>query len=64
MMQTTETIWQNGQFVPWAEAKVHVLTHALHYGGSAFEGIRFYKTAQGPAIFRLSDHVDRFFYSA
>lgn len=64
MMQTTETIWQNGQFVPWAEAKIHVLTHALHYGGSAFEGIRFYSTAQGPAIFRLKDHVERFFYSA
>lgn len=63
-MQTTETIWQNGKFIPWSDAKIHVLTHALHYGGSAFEGIRFYKTAQNPAIFRLADHVDRLFYSA
>ncbi|KTD27157.1 D-alanine-aminotransferase [Legionella maceachernii] len=63
-MQTTETIWQNGKFVPWADAKIHVLSHTLHYGGGAFEGIRFYKTAQGPAIFRLIDHVDRFLYSA
>lgn len=63
-MQTTETIWKNGTFVPWAEAQVHVLTHTLHYGGGAFEGIRFYKTAEGPAIFRLNDHIDRLFYSA
>lgn len=62
-MQTTETIWQNGKLVPWEEAKVHVLTHTLHYGGGAFEGIRFYKTEQGPAIFRLQDHVERLFYS-
>jgi branched-chain amino acid aminotransferase len=62
-MQTTETIWQNGEFVPWEDAKTHVLSHTLHYGGGAFEGIRFYKTSQGPAIFRLNDHVDRFFYS-
>ena len=64
MMQTTETIWQNGKFVPWAEAKIHVMTHTLHYGGGAFEGIRFYSTSQGPAIFRLKEHVDRLFYSA
>ncbi|MBA2656584.1 MAG: branched-chain amino acid transaminase [Tatlockia sp.] len=64
MMQTTDTIWQNGNFVPWAEAKIHVLSHALHYGGSAFEGIRFYETNQGPAIFRLEEHIDRLFYSA
>lgn len=63
MMQTTETIWQSGKLVPWAEAKTHVLSHTLHYGGGAFEGIRFYNTAQGPAIFRLNDHVDRLFYS-
>jgi branched-chain amino acid aminotransferase len=64
MMQTTETIWHNGKFVPWADAKTHVLSHALHYGGGAFEGIRFYKTPNGTAIFRLSDHIDRLFYSA
>lgn len=63
-MQATDTIWQNGKFVPWADAKIHVLTHTLHYGGGAFEGIRFYKTAKGPAIFRLNEHVDRLFYSA
>ncbi len=63
MMQTTEVIWQNGEFIPWADAKTHVLSHTLHYGGGAFEGIRFYKTRQGPAIFRLADHIDRLFYS-
>jgi branched-chain amino acid aminotransferase len=63
MMQTTETIWQNGQFIPWADAKVHVLTHTLHYGGGAFEGIRYYNTPEGVAIFRLNEHIDRFFYS-
>ena len=63
-MQTTDTIWQNGKFVPWSEAKIHVLTHALHYGGGAFEGIRFYNTANGPAIFRLHDHIERLFFSA
>lgn len=64
MMQPTESIWYNGKLVPWAEAKVHVLTHTLHYGGGAFEGIRFYKTDKGPAIFRLDAHVDRLLYSA
>lgn len=63
-MQTTEEIWHNGKLVPWNEAKIHVLSHALHYGGGAFEGIRFYNTPQGPAIFRLHDHVERLFYSA
>lgn len=63
-MQTTEFIWQNDKLVPWADAKVHVLTHTLHYGGGAFEGIRFYETAKGPAIFRLDAHVERLFYSA
>lgn len=64
MMEKTESIWQNGKFVPWSEAKIHVLSHSLHYGGSAFEGIRFYNTKRGPAIFRLTDHVNRLFYSA
>jgi branched-chain amino acid aminotransferase len=63
-MQPTQTIWQNGKLIPWDDAKVHVLSHGLHYGGGAFEGIRFYKTANGPAIFRLSEHVDRLIYSA
>jgi branched-chain amino acid aminotransferase len=63
-MQTTELIWQNGKLVPWADAKVHVLTHTLHYGGGAFEGIRCYDGVKGPAIFRLKEHVARLFYSA
>lgn len=60
----TETIWHNGKFVPWADAKIHVLTHSLHYGGGVFEGIRFYQTEKGPAIFRLREHLQRLFYSA
>lgn len=64
MMQTTETIWHNGKLIPWEDAKIHVLSHTLHYGGGAFEGIRFYKTDTGQGIFRLKDHVDRLFYSA
>ena len=63
-MQPTEFIWQDGQFVPWEEATTHVLTHTLHYGGGAFEGIRFYNTPKGPAIFELEAHIDRLFYSA
>lgn len=63
-LQTTPYIWQNGEFVPWDEAKVHVLTHALHYGSGVFEGVRFYETPKGPAIFRLKEHTARLFYSA
>lgn len=59
-----DTIWANGELVPWAEAKVHVLTHALHYGTSMFEGIRVYDTADGPAGFRLTDHIGRMADSA
>ncbi|MBM3188083.1 MAG: branched-chain amino acid transaminase [Chloroflexi bacterium] len=62
-MNTSEYIWFDGQFVPWAEAKVHVLSHALHYGSSVFEGIRCYETAQGPAIFRLPAHIKRMYNS-
>lgn len=58
-----EIIWQNGQLVYWEDAKVHVLTHTLHYGGGAYEGIRAYETENGPAIFRLDEHIDRLFYS-
>ena len=57
-------IWLDGEFVPWREAKVHVLTHTLHYGMGVFEGIRAYRTDQGPAIFRLEPHVDRLYRSA
>ncbi|MDH5358455.1 MAG: branched-chain amino acid transaminase [Gammaproteobacteria bacterium] len=57
-------IWLDGKMVPWREAKVHVLTHTLHYGMGAFEGVRAYKTESGPAIFRLQEHTDRLFRSA
>ena len=57
-------IWLDGELVPWREARVHVLTHTLHYGMGVFEGVRAYKTAQGTAIFRLYEHTDRLFRSA
>lgn len=57
-------IWMDGQWVPWRDAKVHVLTHTLHYGCGAFEGVRAYQTAQGTAIFRLAEHTQRLFNSA
>ena len=57
-------IWHNGQIINWDEAKVHVLTHALHYGSSVFEGIRVYKTPDGLKVFRLSDHIKRLYNSA
>lgn len=60
----TESIWMDGELVPWENAKVHLLTHALHYGFGVFEGIRAYKTSQGPAVFRLTDHIVRLFNSA
>jgi branched-chain amino acid aminotransferase len=57
-------IWLDGKFVPWREAKVHVLTHTLHYGMGVFEGVRAYNAAKGTAIFRLQEHTDRLFRSA
>ena len=63
-MEPTTWIWMNETFVPWQEAKVHVLSHGLHYGSSIFEGLRAYKTDQGTAIFRLREHMERFLYSA
>ena len=57
-------IWLDGGLVPWREAKVHVLTHTLHYGLGVFEGVRAYKTERGTAIFRLQEHTDRLFRSA
>ncbi|MEO6966996.1 MAG: branched-chain amino acid transaminase [Rhodanobacteraceae bacterium] len=59
-----EWIWHNGAVKPWAEATVHVMAHALHYGSSVFEGIRSYKTPDGAAIFRLGDHLKRLYHSA
>ena len=63
-MKETGKIWMNGKLIPFKNAKVHVLTHALHYSTAIFEGIRCYNTANGSAIFRLPEHVDRFFNSA
>jgi branched-chain amino acid aminotransferase len=57
-------IWLDGEWLPWRDAKVHVLTHTLHYGCGVFEGLRAYRTTQGAAIFRLRDHTDRLFRSA
>ncbi len=64
MLEKTEKIWMDGELVPWDDAKVHVLTHTMHYGLGIFEGIRCYETVDGPAIFRLAEHVDRLFKSA
>ncbi|MBA4349454.1 MAG: branched chain amino acid aminotransferase [Thermodesulfovibrio sp.] len=64
MIDKTEKIWMDGKFVAWENAKIHVLTHTLHYGLGAFEGIRCYNTPKGPAIFRLNEHVKRLFQSA
>ena len=58
-MTTADLIWLNGEFVAWEDAKVHVLTHAMHYGTGVFEGIRAYETERGPAIFRHDDHLRR-----
>ena len=63
-MQATEKIWMNGELIDWDDAKVHVGAHGLHYGTGVFEGIRCYDTPQGPAVFRLSDHLERFANSA
>jgi branched-chain amino acid aminotransferase len=60
----TPKIWMDGELVDWAEAKVHILTHSLHYGTAVFEGIRAYPGADGPAVFRLREHVARLFDSA
>jgi branched-subunit amino acid aminotransferase/4-amino-4-deoxychorismate lyase len=59
-----EKIWMDGSLVDWDDAQVHVLTHALHYGSGVFEGIRCYETADGPAVFRLTDHMRRMERSA
>jgi branched-chain amino acid aminotransferase len=58
-MRETEKIWMNGELVDWADAKVHVGAHGLHYGTGVFEGIRCYETPKGPAVFRLADHMQR-----
>lgn len=63
-IKATQSIWFNGKLIPWEKATVHVLTHALHYGSSVFEGIRAYETPKGVCIFRLTDHTRRLFDSA
>ena len=63
-LQKVEKIWMDGKLVNWDDANVHILTHTLHYGSGVFEGIRAYATSQGPAIFRLADHIHRLFNSA
>ena len=63
-MRKAKFVWMDGKFVKWQDAKVHILTHALHYGSSVFDGVHSYKTDKGAALFRLNDHIDRFFRSA
>ena len=63
-VQETEKIWMNGELVDWADAKVHVGVHGLHYGSGVFEGIRCYDTPKGPAVFRLGEHMQRLHNSA
>jgi len=63
-MQTSEFVWMDGQLVPWDQATVHVASHVIHYGSSVFEGIRAYGLPDGPAVFCLDQHLDRFWDSA
>jgi branched-chain amino acid aminotransferase len=63
-IEAAKKIWMDGKLVDWDDAKIHVLTHTLHYGCGVFEGIRAYETADGPAVFRLTDHIVRMFKSA
>jgi len=63
-IDTVDKIWMDGELVAWDDAKIHVLTHTLHYGCGVFEGIRAYETSRGPAVFRLEEHIDRLFNSA
>src|SRR5271154_4643310 len=64
MLKPTAKIWHNGRFINWDDAKIHVLSHVTSYGSSVFEGIRCYATEQGPAIFRVREHVRRLLDSA
>jgi branched-chain amino acid aminotransferase len=63
-LQSTPKIWMNGELVEWENARIHILTHTLHYGMGVFEGIRTYETPSGPAVFRLTDHIERLARSA
>ena len=64
MVVTSDYIWMDGKFIKWDDAKVHVLTHSLHYGSAVFEGIHSYKTGKGTVVFRLDEHLERLFFSA
>lgn len=64
ILRIAPKVWRNGEFIDWDNARVHVMTHAIHYGSSVFEGIRAYETKQGPAIFRLTEHMQRLLNSA
>lgn len=63
-LRVASQVWRNGEFIEWDNARVHVMTHAIHYGSSVFEGIRAYETKQGPAVFRLTEHMQRLLNSA
>ena len=63
MSDQSKLIWFNGEIVPWEEAQIHIMSHVLHYGSGVFEGIKCYSTQNGPAIFRLDDHINRLFES-
>ena len=63
-IKATKFIWMDGKLVKWEDAKIHILTHALHYGSAVFDGIHSYKTGKGTAVFRLNEHINRLFYSA
>ncbi len=63
-IEPTKFVWMDGELVPWEDAKIHVLSHTLHYGSGVFEGIRCYETKRGPAVFRLTEHIERLFRSA
>ena len=58
-LDETEKIWFNGELIDWKDAQIHVLSHVVHYGSSVFEGLRCYDTENGPAVFRLKDHMKR-----
>ena len=63
-MQQSNWIWVNGSFVPWDDAKIHIMSHVVHYGSAVFEGMRAYETPQGPAVWLMMPHVERLFNSA
>ncbi len=62
--QIAKQVWHNGKFIAWDSATIHVMSHVIHYGSAVFEGIRCYATPQGPAVFRLREHIERLHDSA